>query len=567
MSKIKPERAHAKKIFDGFVGVSAVKSSCEDRLRSVTNFRIRENGILEKRCGFRTFASFPVPLRGYWEGTVGGVAYAFAVCERNVFRLSNGATANVTTISSSEGAVRFFLYVGNLYLLDGCYVYVFDEDSERFKQTDGYVPLYGRNWHPTDYGNLYEEVNLFSPKLRVHYANTVGTTEFRLPFYAITVDKVRIDNTTVTGYSLNAAGDTVTVPYVGGSVEIAFTMSVDRADLDELYQCTEAFTDRIDGFERLILYGSPTGNSIFCSSNVSQSMLNFCKVHYPSATPLYFKSTGRLTVGAPEAPVTALCRNHDRVLAFHPMGASSISFDPESDRVTEYPLLQGLGCCVRSIGLSPEGKPLLLNERGVFRLSSLASEPDAFQVTDLTSDLDEVRELCNHQDTILFHDTVHGELWLRDPCEARGRVWILRLADGEWYCFEGIHATFFCKINGNSGFANDGTLLVFDEDLCSDNGAPIEASLETDYLTLSYPELTKRSLCISVFAESRGLTSLTVETERGSQIRQAPANVTSGPDLIDLRTHTKRFRFVRIRLSDLGTTRSRYRRLALYANL
>jgi hypothetical protein len=83
-------------------------------------------------------------------------------------------------------------------------------------------------------------------------------------------------------------------------------------------------------------------------------MLFSSKVHYPNATPLYFKSDGMVTVGTPESPVTSLYCNHDRVLAFHPMGASSISFASEGDQVSEYALLQGLGCCVEGVNLIGE---------------------------------------------------------------------------------------------------------------------------------------------------------------------------------------------------------------------
>ncbi len=568
MSKIKPERAYAKRIFDGFEGVSAIKPSSEGRLRTVSNFRVREDGVLEKRCGYRTYATLPAPARGFWQGTVGGYARCFAVSGNTVFLMENGVATNSTAISTSEGAVSFFTYSDTLFLLDGTYVYAFDNLSLRFRQTDGYAPLYGRNWHPTDYGNVYEDLNLFSPKLRIHYANTTGTTEFHLPFYAASVDKVRVDNRTVSGYYLNEAGDILTVPTVGASVDVAFTMATNGGDQEMLYQCTQAFTDRIESRERLILYGASSGNNLFCASTVSNSMISFCKVFYSDATPLYFKNEGIVTVGAPESPVTTLYRNHDRVLAFHPMGASSISFDADSDQVTEYPLLQGIGCCVEGVNLSPEGDPILLNERGVLQISSSVSEPDVFSIKDLSAGLSDVKALCSRRYTTAFHDTTHGEIWLRDPDDVRGLVWVLRLAGKQWYCFESICADLFCRIDGMSGFADgDGALLLFDDDLCSDMGEPIQAYFETDHFTFSSPELPKRSLRVSLCGQERGLTQLSLETERGTQKQLIAANGASVPDLIDVRATPGRFRFLRVRVSDTGSSRAKYHRLALYANL
>ncbi len=567
MSNIKPERAFAKQIFDGFEGVSATKSLSEGRLRTVSNFRVREDGVLEKRCGYRTYAGFPEPVRGFWQGTVGGSMRTFAVCKNFVFLMVNGTTTGSTAISTSEGAVSFFTYADNLFMLDGSYVYVFDDVSLRFKQTDGYVPLFGRNWHPSNYGDTYEDLNLLTPKLRVHFANTTGATEFHLPFYALSIDMVRVDNRTVSNYSLNAAGDILTIPTVGASVEIAFTMESTGEDQNMLFQCTRAFAERIKGRERLILYGSPTEHYLFCASTVTTQMLFSCKVHYPNATPLYFKSDGMVTVGTPESPVTSLYCNHDRVLAFHPMGASSISFASEGDQVSEYALLQGLGCCVEGVNLAPEGDPIILNERGILQITSTASEPDVFAIKDLSAGLAEVKELCGQRHTIAFHDTVHGELWLRNPDDTRGLVWVLRLAGKQWYCFEAIHADFFCKIDGMSGFADGNSLLVFDDDLCSDRGKPIQACFETDYLSFSSPEHPKRSLRVSISSIERGLTQLTLQTERGSQEQMIAANEATAPELIDLRAASGRFRFLRVRVSDTGSTRAKYHRLALYANL
>lgn len=568
MSKIKPERAYAKKIFDGFEGVSAIKSLGEGRLRAVSNFRVREDGVLEKRCGYRTYATFPAPVRGFWQGTVGGFVRSFAVCEGTVFLLTNGVATSSTDIATSEGTVSFFLYSDTLFLLDGTYVYAFDTVSLRFEKTDGYAPLYGRNWHPTDYGDVYEDLNLFSPKLRIHYANTTGATEFHLPFYARSVDKVRVDNRTANGYYLNAAGDILTIPTVGASVEVAFTMETEGEDQEMLYQCTHAFADRIKSRERLILYGTPSGHRLFCASAVSDSMISFCKVFYPDATPLYFKNEGIVTVGAPESPVTTLYRDHDRVLAFHPMGASSISFDADGDQVTDYPLLQGIGCCVEGVNLSPEGDPILLNERGVLQISSTASEPDMFSIKDLSAGLPEVKALCAKRQTTVFHDPAHGELWLRDPDDTRGLVWVLRLSGKEWYCFESIRATFFCRIDGMSGFADgEGSLLLFDDDLCSDEGEPIQAYFKTDHLSFSSPELPKRGLRVALCGEERGVTQLSLETERGTQNQLIAANGSSSPDLIDVRSAPGRFRFLRVCVSDTGCSRARYHRLALYANL
>ena len=117
------------------------------------------------------------------------------------------------------------------------------------------------------------------------------------------------------------------------------------------------------------------------------------------------------------------------------------------------------------------------------------------------------------------------------------------------------------------GFVNDNALLLFDDDLCSDSGEPIQAYFETDHLTFSSPEYPKRSLRASLCTQERGLTQISFETERGTRRQLIAANESTVPDLIDLRATPERFRFLRVRVSDTGSNRAKYHRLALYANL
>lgn len=568
MSKIKPERAYSKKIFDGFDGLSSVTPPSEGGLHAISNFRIREDGVLEKRCGYRTHAIFPEPVRGFWQGTVGESSRCFAVSGCTVYLLHNGTQTGCSDIATADGAVCFFTYSDRLFLSDGYRIYAFDDQRMLFAETDGYAPLYGRNWHPTDHGEVYEPLNLLSPKLRVHYLNTTGTTEFRLPYYAASIDKVRIDNRNVTGYSLNAAGDVLTVSTVGSSVEVAFRMAMDDSEFDRVRTCTRAFSDRINDRERLILYGSSDGSDLLCATPVDWMMQSSCNVFYPDTPPLYFTSDGLVNVGTPESPVTALYRNHDRILAFHKTGAVSVNFDPENDSISVYPLLRGIGCCVNGVDLSVEGEPIILNERGILQLSSTVSEPDVFSQKELSGGLSEIKELCKNPNTAVFYDTAHGELWLRDPSNEKGTVWVMRLSTKQWYCFDAINATFFCNVDGSPAYADEfGNLFVFDDDLFTDGGIPITATLETEFLSLSYPELSKRSLRVSLCGVGRGTVNLTLETEKQSKTYAFPEDDSPNPSLIDLRAALGRFRFVRVRISDHGWQRSQYHRLALYANL
>ena len=227
MSKIKPKHAYAKAVFDRFEGISEGTPSEENALSELCNFRILPNGSLEKRCGWYVYTSLPDTVRGVWQGTLEGTSFCFAVGGNKVYQVRNGNVNEISTLTTTTGRVTFISYRGRLYLLDGAETYVLRMSPLRFTVAIGYAPLYGRNWHPTDYGQPNEPFNLFSSRLRIHYFNTTSSTTFNLPYYASSIDKVRVDGVEVKNVGFSAPSDHFTIPTAGASVEVAFTVAMD----------------------------------------------------------------------------------------------------------------------------------------------------------------------------------------------------------------------------------------------------------------------------------------------------------------------------------------------------
>lgn len=568
MSKIKPAHAYAKEIFDGFGGISSSAAlSCEG-VTDLSNFRILSDGSLEKRCGWRVYATLPATVRGVWQGTLDGISYCFAVGGNTVYRIEGGATTALSTLETSEGRVTFVPYRNRLYLLDGNETYVLSKSASEFTVAAGYAPLFGQNWHPTDYGATNEPLNLFSPRLRIHYFNTTGSTVFNLPFFAKSIDRVWVDGTVVTDYGFTAPDDSFTLSTVGSYVEVSFTVAFESDTEDAIRKCTRAFAERLGGRDVLALYGAPVGQQLFCAAQVSESMLNSCTAAYADTDPLYIHADTCLTVGSADHPVTSLIRDHDRILAFHALGASSLVFSEESDTVECYEPLHGVGCTAVGCDVTLDGDAVILNESGILRLSSPTSDPDAFSFSRLSETPD---ALCNRDfaaRAIVCADTAHSELWFRDSEESGGRVWVYQTVQKKWYHFDGIRAAFFCQVEGALGFAALETVCVFDDALNSDGGSTFTAYCQSGFLTFGYPEEVKRSLRLSLCANTYGnRVDLQIQSEQFTKATAVLGERKTQPELFDLRLSIGRFRFLRVRFSDSGASRSRFYRLALYANL
>lgn len=567
MSKIKPDRSQAKAVFNGFEGLGTPNKKGKPQLADMINFRLLSNGTLQKRCGWRSNHMLPSDIRGYWSGKVGTSSYSFAVAGSTVYRLSGTQQTAVSTLQSDFGSVQFVCYAAHLYLLDGTAIYVLRENDCRFLVAQGYVPLFGLNWHPTKMGDVYESRNLFTRRLRVHYYNLEGSATFSLPFYADSVDRVWVDGHFVYDFNLSSAGNSVQLSTPGMEVEIAFTISLSDGPHTQMPTATQAFCDRFGAREVLLLYGMQESQHLFCSVPVDNVALNGSLAYYTDSDPLYFTANTHLLTDA-NHPITSVFSHHGRILAFHARGAFSIQVSEEDSTVEYYPLLSNLGCTAKNMSLTVHGDPVILNEGGIFRLSSPRSDPDLFTVTPISQGIPALHDAQFYDSAITCQDTARGELWFRNPYEDAGTVWIYQIGHGVWYRFQNIRTRLFFERSGQVGFAYDNLLCYFSESADTDYNGEIEAVLETEDLHFDDPENFKRTLRASLVCQGIENHVLTVDLTTERQTRQLrflrQADGMHGH--LDLRASLGRFRFLRVRITAYGSGRPQFSRLALYAN-
>lgn len=570
MSKIKIEKAYAKNRITSFGGIREEFSQKGDSASDMRNFRISADGSLEKRNGWRLWHVFSNPPRGYWEGTLEDTFYSIAISGSHIYQIYDNQTPSLIGIlNSSAGRVSFLRYRERLYLLDGQSLLVFNPARRSFTSARGYVPLYGRNWHPTQMGDTNEPLNLLNQNLRIHYLNTTGVTTFTLPFFAASLNSVRVNNRKTTAYSFSAGSDSFTLSSAsaGDVVEVAMTISGTDALQQQLNGVTEGCLHREGNRERLLLYGAPQGYRVFCSSEVSNSMLSACSVFYSDCDPLYFKQSQMLLIGDTDHPVTSIVPNFDRLLAFTAKDTYSVSIDGE--KLYSYPVLSDLGSRAKGSAVRIGNDVIVLNERGVCRLHATASDPDSLSVKNLSERLGASwgRELS--KSTLLFWDSVRQELWIRDPSETfDGIVWIWNAALDEWYCFDGIHASFFTFCKNKLLFGSQSELCIFENGLRTDGDEIFCAYYQSNYTGFDSPHAVKRALRAAISAtvtDSELQLDLETETVRQSFFPKAQNQV--APSLLDVRFSPGRFRFFRYRITCMGERASKIHEANFFTTL
>ena len=264
-----------------------------------------------------------------------------------------------------------------------------------------------------------------------------------------------------------------------------------------------------------------------------------------------------LLIGDIDHPVTALTANFDRILAFYPGGAHSISID--DGKIFSYPVLSDTGCSSRGAAVQIGNDSVVINERGVCRLHATSSDPDNFSIKNLSACLGEKwsRNIC--KSACLFWDNTKQELWVRDLSEQeQGLVWIWNAELNEWYCFDNIHANFFTVYNGRLLFGTTDRLCLFEDSRLTDDNATFDAYYQSGYLSFDSAHTAKRSLRASICAalESSDL-HVTLDTERSTHSFSCHGKNDSAPSLFDVRVAPGRFRFLRYRITCTGKSASK----------
>lgn len=569
MSNIKPRHAFASEQFPSFEGLQTPTPFGKQGAANMRNFRILSDGSLQKRGGRTTLIAFSDELRGFWEGSLEGVRKCFGVAGARIFELfpEEGKKTLIGYTLGTEKEVGFFLYDGRLYLQDGQEITLYQSSTNTFENITPYIPQLGVNWHPTQGGDLLEAPNLLANRMRVGYYNSTGTDTFILPFYATTVDTVRVNNVEADfNFTENSNKVVLTeAAATGATVEIAFCATVDSALQEQLHQCNRSFLFRNETQEMLLLYGASQGYRVFCSTPVTSEMLAYSRVFDTNSTALYITAQTALLLGDSDHPVTSMCRNHDRVLAMTDDMGYTVLFD-DSGKAACYPVLHGIGATSYRGLLRLENRLLCIDGSGVSRLSSTVGHPDDFTVERYPIECSSVFGTDFFRGASGYFDRTHGELWLWQPSDSAGRVLVYRPDTEQSYAFDCMTAVWFADTSYGVILFGERNMQRMDDSLHQDDGSAITAYYQSGYLTFSHPEERKRALSLSVdvlFSYDSSL-FVSLETERNSATELFSGNGNT-PLHFDRRIPLGRFRFLRFRLTHYTNSGCRIPSLALYA--
>lgn len=527
MANVNLSTAFEKVIFERFGGIERQRTAKGGAsLTDLRNLRVTDNGALTKRGGFAPMIELP-------EGRIRAIHavskdLVFALIENELYELypSEHSYEQIATLTESDSDACFFNYGNELYLSDGKELYVYS--GEGFEIAEGYVPLYGKNWHPLNRGDVYQPLNALSSRLRVSYKLISATTPtFILPFMASSIDKVLRNGASISlaDFSFGALANMVSNAKtfaVGDEIEIFFTINASTtaanraAILEHTGVSTFGFATNSGDPSFLAFFGGANPAEICISRHFSALDMSNAAKGYSRLHPIYVVRDDIITINDGSGEITAACRCGSDLAVFTPHSTYVFS-ESEGDRSKLAQISETLGCSVKNGAVTLESSPVTLFGERVLYWSVNDLNDNKYSAEVISEPISELLPYINRWSLAAYHPQ-RGELWFSGT---GSRVWIYNVRGKLWYSFDGFYPDMLFEMGDDMAFISGSVLYAFSDRLFYDETDedfyPITATIESDMISFGAPNRKKRLARVMLSFSSDGALYLTTTDAESSE--------------------------------------------------
>jgi hypothetical protein len=539
------------------------------------------DGTLKKRCGFGRITSLPYDIRAFWEGYIGGVRYCFAVAGGYIYSITFYSTSYTTVgyTSTTSGSAQFFFYDGHLYLIDGSSVYVYL--SGYFRETKGYIPLYGDGWSPLGGGTVNEPINCISPYIRVRYVmESDSDTTYRFNFdvesiYKIYVnglskpiDHIKFGTTNATAMLLSTdakKGSEVIIYFRLANFDSNYPSGVRRCKSSVVYGLAES--------TKLFLYNGPTPRRVYYSTPVDTARLSALRTHEVYASGLYFTEKDYFDVGAGDGGITSMCTCDDKLFIF----TSNETWYAVCDTAGRTPALRisgDIGCVSVGAAVAVSDGVITVMAAGVYKLKVSGSSKNVFEYEKISDPISDSVRASFFKAASTYYCAARGEFWLTRKDGATDKIWIYD-AFGNWLCFTGMKNKGMGGFDGDVGFFLDKQMFAcvesyyYDTDYTSGASIGLVSVWKSKPIDFGCPERRKKLMWATMTAAvAGGGVEITITGDNGGEATFEFSDASSSAvSTFSCRPHIGRARFVQITVSAKSWQRARVLGMKLAASV
>lgn len=506
MSKIKFKDSFASLNIDKFGGIDRTRAVGDAKsARDIRNFRILADGSLEKRKGYRCIMSDLENIRAVWSGMLEGYEEMILLIESSVYMMNydTGDIDYIGEVLSYGGEASFFMLEGRLYLKDNRGIYRCDRHS--VTRSNGYVPLYGLNW-PNNGGEVYEPINQLSDYVRIRYLMNANSVYLPLKLNVLELVQVKINGTIASNASIIGTNISLYNSQPAGTVvDVCMRIGSSYSSREMLNSCTGTAVYGGNYDTCVYCFSGEDKARVFRSRYVRKEDILLSQSVVPSSDGVYFPLGYDYYVASGGAVVSAVCRHYDRLLIFGLDEARMTELSSEVYQDTPaMPINTGVGC-LHSGGVALcDNDPVTLSRDGIYIWTSKTDARDESSARRISDPLGDLMSASYREGAFLFNHRAAGELWIGNPGDSGGRVFIYNYRFEKWYCFTGIRAERFFVWKGKTGFCRGGEICFFDSSGLDEGGVIVRASYESAYGDLGMPERDKRLKRCMVVSEGEG---------------------------------------------------------------
>lgn len=512
--------------FDGFEGINGHGAySKKGNIKNMSDFRLRFDGAVEKRCGFELFASLPGKVRAIHQLTEDTM---LVLVDHKLYSvdLATRTYRVVATLQTTVEKSSFLSFGGKIYLLDGNNVYIYSDES--LSRVEGYVPLYGKGWDQTRGGDVLEPLNMLSSRVRVSYTINGSTAlGFKLPFYAQSLDAVFVNGqqASLADYTLNDVNNYFSSRYVcsdGDEIMVFITLEDPDQIRRPVAQCQSAaaYGDGSEGVYKIsaAFYDGEDKTAIYPSRPISESEFELCEKVYSDLSKIYVAQKNVIYANDGQSPITDVCQKDDGLMVFTSDKAFMLrTFDSGLSSFTRVSMSEG--CSSPNGAVASGDTPVTVSRYGIFKWDPVSYEEGEYRATCISRPINELLSDSFFRSAIAHHHRKRGELWFCDPNDAEGTVYIYSIDAKAWFSFTGIGADNFFEYNGELGFFRENKMYLFSQSKTTDSTASgetnITARLESDLISFDKWNRKKKLLRCLIRTSPSASVTLTVTNAEG----------------------------------------------------
>ncbi len=453
----------------GFFGIDQRKNFQNNLsyAMDMRNFRITESGSVKKRQGITYMWGGIEEIDGLWSGNIGDEGALFIATEGQLYKTDPYAipTQPILLGNIGNGKCMMFEFSGCLYIkTDEIYS---KYDGKTLSTVEGYIPTVAISCTPYGEGEIFDQINLLTPKRRQLFSGNGSALLYILAEQNIDeVISIKVDG--------KAYGDQYSVDNIKGQISFKSAPAEGLNNIEIIYSKAHSAKDkkRILGCRKIMHFGGNSDGRIFLWGNDDYPNYRFHSElanGVPSAE--YFPINAFTIIG--NSRINCIVQQYDKQLIFTENQAyysyCELKEDALGNNYSSFPVFNlnnGKGCLFETNGCVIDNKPITLCLDGLNRWESTSVQNEKNAICFSQPICEYVKEIIGSKESMhLFDFQANRELYFICGDEA----FIYNYGNGAWYVYDGFSGENYTIYEKTLYFSRGSVLFAFGNELEPDS--------------------------------------------------------------------------------------------------